>query len=68
MKFFTMILVGVLFTGAAFARASRVRGYVKKSGKYVASYRRTTPNKTKADNWSAKGNVNPDTGKAGTKK
>jgi len=46
---------------------THVRGYVKKSGKYVAPHQRTKPNKTKSDNWSNKGNVNPYTGKPGSK-
>jgi hypothetical protein len=33
----------------------------------VGSHRATNPNHTKRDNWSTKGNVNPYTGKAGTK-
>ncbi len=44
----------------------QVKGYTKKNGTYVHSYRRTAPNRTKQDNWSHKGNVNPDTGRAGT--
>ena len=42
-----------------------VRGYVKKNGKYVKSHHRTKPNSTKADNYSAQGNVNPYTGAVG---
>ena len=44
-----------------------VRGYTTKSGKHVSSHKRTAPNKSKSDNWSTTGNVNPYTGKAGTK-
>jgi hypothetical protein len=44
-----------------------VKGYIKKDGTYVAPHDRTAPNHTKNDNWSTKGNVNPETGKAGTK-
>lgn len=47
--------------------STHVRGYTKKNGTYVAPHRRTTPDKSKANNWSSKGNVNPDTGKLGTK-
>ncbi len=46
----------------------RVHGYYKKSGKYVAPYFRTNRNKTKLDNWSHKGNINPYTGKKGYSK
>jgi hypothetical protein len=51
---------------AAFAQ-TRVRGYTKRDGTRVESHRRTAPNKTEKDNWSTKGNTNPDTGKRGTK-
>jgi hypothetical protein len=44
-----------------------VRGYTRKDGTYVAPHVRTAPNKSKLDNWSTKGNVNPITGKRGTK-
>jgi hypothetical protein len=44
-----------------------VRGHTTKRGTYVPPHRRTTPNKSKQDNWSTKNNVNPYTGKAGTK-
>ena len=44
-----------------------VKAHVTKKGAYVAASRATNPNKTKRDNYSSKGNVNPATGKAGTK-
>lgn len=44
-----------------------VSGYTRSSGTYVAPSHATNRNTTKADNWSTKGNVNPYTGKAGTK-
>ena len=44
-----------------------VKGHIKKNGTYVAPQRQTNPNKTQRDNYSAKGNVNPYTGKVGTK-
>lgn len=43
------------------------RGYINKSGVYVAPHYQTAPNRTKADNWSSKPNVNPITGTPGTK-
>lgn len=45
-----------------------VRSYTRKSGTRVQSYHRTAPNSTQRDNFSAKGNTNPYTGQAGTKK
>jgi len=48
-------------------RAVRVHGYKTKSGHYVAPYYRTKADSTKKNNWSHKGNINPYTGKVGTK-
>ena len=44
-----------------------VAGHTTKEGKYVQGHRQTNPNGSKRDNWSSKGNTNPDTGKKGTK-
>lgn len=44
-----------------------VKGYTKKNGTYVAPHTRSAPNHSKRDNWSSRGNVNPTTGKTGTK-
>jgi|JFJP01.1.fsa_nt_gi hypothetical protein len=45
-----------------------VTGYVRKSGVRVKPSCRTTRNTTTKDNWSTIGNVNPYTGKKGTKR
>ncbi len=42
-------------------------GYVKNDGKYVGPHYKTAPNKTNIDNYSTKTNLNPYTGKKGTK-
>lgn len=42
-----------------------VRGTVTRRGEYRPPHYRTPPNHTQRDNWSAKGNRNPYTGKAG---
>lgn len=62
------LLIGVLFLSAsAEARTTRVRGYLKSStGRYVAPHYKTTPNRSRFDNFSTKGNYNPYTGKKGT--
>lgn len=44
-----------------------IKGYTKKDGTYVAPSHATNPDGTKSNNWSQKGNVNPYTGKEGTK-
>jgi len=46
---------------------TRVRGYKKRNGTYVMPHYRTSPNRSLFDNWSTKGNLNPYTGKQGTK-
>lgn len=52
----------------ALAKGSHAtKAYVKKDGTIVAPAVATNPNKTQRDNYSAKGNVNPATGKEGTK-
>jgi hypothetical protein len=53
-------------TGAK-AEHQRVPGYTKKDGTRVAPHERSTKDQTKTNNWSTKGNVNPATGKAGSK-
>ena len=46
--------------------ASYIRGYFKPStGTYVQPYFRSSPNSTKIDNYSTKGNTNPFTGSKG---
>jgi hypothetical protein len=57
---------GVLVLGAL-AKDVSVKGYFRKDGTYVAPHMRSAPNATASDNWSSKGNVNPYTGKPGTK-
>jgi hypothetical protein len=44
-----------------------VKGHIKKDGTYVQPHHATNPNHTQRDNWSSKPNVNPYTGKPGTK-
>lgn len=52
---------------SSYGGSHNVSGYVKKDGTYVAPSHATNPNNSKYDNWSTKGNVNPYTGKEGTK-
>jgi hypothetical protein len=44
-----------------------VSGYTRQNGTYVQPYQRSAPDNTQYDNYSARGNVNPYTGQAGTK-
>lgn len=55
---------------AAFCSATtaqvRVRGHFRKDGTYVAPHYRSSPNSSRSDNYSARGNYNPYTGRRGT--
>ena len=53
-------------TGAS-SSSHAVRSYAKKDGTTVAGHRQTNPDSTQRNNYSTKGNVNPTTGKVGTK-
>lgn len=44
-----------------------VQGYTTKNGTYVAPHYRSAPDSNPYNNWSVKPNVNPYTGKMGTK-
>jgi hypothetical protein len=44
-----------------------VRPYTKRDGTYVQPHQRTAPNSTQRDNYSSRPNVNPYTGKPGTR-
>lgn len=73
MKNILTLVLGLVIAsnGAAASKKNKkkvyVKPYIKKDGTYIKPHYRTKPNKTKRDNWSTKGNVNPYTGKAGTK-
>lgn len=62
-----LLIASTLFISSVSAYV-RTRSYVRRStGKYVMPHYKTSPNKTKMDNWSTKGNVNPYTGHKGHK-
>ena len=62
-------VVVVLLAQPALARGGvvRVRSYTTHRGTYVAPHHRTRADTTRSNNWSHAGNVNPYTGKRGTK-
>lgn len=64
--FLFIFTVSLIFADTVDA-ASRVRGYYKRNGTYVQPHYRSSPNRSTFDNWSTKGNINPYTGKYGTK-
>ena len=57
---------GTYGTGSK-SSSTYVRGHVTKSGTYVSPHRKTAPDVTQRNNYSASGNVNPYTGKVGTR-
>jgi hypothetical protein len=67
MRHFLAALTIMAVATSAHAQIRTTRGYVKQDGTYVAPHYSTKPNATKTDNWSSTPNVNPYTGKAGTK-
>lgn len=66
----TLVIIALALAAspAAWAKSSHgVHGYTKKDGTTVQPHRATNPDKTKKNNYSSKGNTNPNTGKQGTK-
>ena len=63
-----LVVASFLFTGISFA-AEQVRGHWRDTDRdgvkdtYVNPYERTSPNKSKSDNYGTPGNYNPNTGK-----
>ena len=64
-----ILAVSVIFmtSATAFADVS-VRGYFRSNGTYVQPHYRSNPDGNFYNNWSTSGNVNPYTGKAGTRR
>jgi len=65
MRVSSFVLAAMLLAAFGIADANGVKSYSKKNGTYVAPDHQTAPNKTRLDNYSTKGKVNPYTGKAG---
>jgi hypothetical protein len=61
------ISIGVYAKGGSSGGSHSVSGYTTKNGTYVQPHHATNRDNTRANNWSQKGNVNPYTGKEGTK-
>ena len=61
-----IMLAASIFVAFTADAATRVRGYYKpSSGTYVMPHYRSSPNSTRWDNYSTRGNYNPFTGKKG---
>jgi hypothetical protein len=55
------------FGSASNPNSHGVSGHVTSSGTYVPPHTATHPNSTQMDNYSTRGNVNPNTGTVGTR-
>lgn len=70
---FIIILILLFNYSTVQAKSASVKGHWKDTNHdgvkdtYIAPYQRTSPNKSKSDNYSSKGNYNPYTGDFGTK-
>ena len=71
-----LLLIALLLLFIPYAEARRrssggsyapVRPHVRRNGSYVQPHLRTTPDSSRQNNWSAQGNVNPFTGKKGSR-
>ena len=67
MKMLIAVVVASLTCSVAVGKTTMTKGFVKKNGTYVAPHYKTTPDKTKNNNYSTRGNANPMTGKDGKK-
>jgi hypothetical protein len=61
------VLTLVPLVGTAIAGDTRVQGYTRKDGTYVQPHMRSAPDGDRSNNLSTQGNVNPYTGKPGTR-
>lgn len=71
MKKIFMLILGLAMLLGSFNLASaavHVRGYYKSNGTYVAPHYRSDPDGSAWNNWSTSGNINPYTGKRGTRR
>jgi hypothetical protein len=63
-----ILIVALLFLASVAYSADRVRGHWRDTDRdgikdtYVNPYERSSPNRTKSDNYSTPGNYNPNTG------
>lgn len=66
MKKFLVLSLLILAVGQVSFSADYTRGYFRSKGTYVNGYYKSSPNYTKMDNYSTRGNYNPYTGRQGT--
>lgn len=61
-----LVIAATIFVSSVAFSDTYVRGYTRKNGTYVQPHYRSSPDRSKLNNWSTQGNVNPYTGRAGT--
>ncbi len=67
-KIFVLAITMVLIAISASAQTPKYqKGYTRKNGTYVTGHYKTTSDRTNHNNYSTKGNVNPTTGKKGSR-
>lgn len=62
-----MVLAFIGIMASMTNAAVSVRGYYRSNGTYVRPHYRSNPDGIRSNNWSTRGNINPYTGKRGTK-
>src|SRR4051794_14410817 len=62
-----VIALAAITLPATTSAQTYVHGYTKSNGTYVAPHYRSSPDNSLYNNYSTRGNVNPYTGKVGTK-
>lgn len=67
MSIFVIVTLVLVITAVANADVY-VRGYSRGNGTYVQPHYRSNPDGIRSNNWSTRGNVNPYTGKIGTRR
>jgi hypothetical protein len=67
MKKVILALLAAAFIAPSLSAQVYVRGHTRSDGTYVAPHYRSSPNSTTLDNYSTRGNVNPYTGRVGTR-
>lgn len=62
-----LILIIMLLCSSQVLAAQKVSGYYKSNGTYVQPHYRSNYDRNKYSNYSTRGNINPYTGRTGTK-
>lgn len=62
-----IIVITCGFIAPTFAKDTYVKGYTRSNGVHVRGHYKSHKNSTKRDNFTTRGNVNPYTGKKGTR-